>query len=238
MTRPALAPVKHVLAYPNSLKHQKLSVNPLAPTATTTKPISNGFSTSPLTKQETLEDKILYLYERQRIIDLLNEYAYTLDTTSLDLANAEVWASLFTEDCNATYPFGNHVGREGLAEYAMIAESRFKRMQVSFLTLWRSLYESVVWHNWFCSICNRTGPWHLSRMTLLTLAQHASAPTGLMTMTGLSISRKVVTIIRLSVASRRKAVITGRSRISHWILTGFWEILWASMSLERSKLIM
>jgi hypothetical protein len=161
MSRPALLPVKHVLAFPNSLEHQKLKVNPSPTIANgSAKVPSNGVaSTSPLVEQKTLEDKVAYLYERQRIIDLLNEYAYTLDSTSMDLAVADVWASLFTEDCDATYPFGNHKGREGLPKFAMIAESRFRRMQVCLDSYPLPISDnSTDLVDLVASICNPTGP--------------------------------------------------------------------------------
>ncbi|KAL7622423.1 hypothetical protein AAE478_007928 [Parahypoxylon ruwenzoriense] len=124
MSRPALLPFNHPLAFPNSLSFQRLKVNPLPGDLQ-----KNGTAKSCLTGPKTAEDKILYMYEHQRIIDLLNEYAYTLDSTSVDVAVAETWASLFTDDGEATYPFGTHKGKEGLAEWAMTGETRFYRMQ-------------------------------------------------------------------------------------------------------------
>jgi len=77
----------------------------------------------------TLEEKVAFLYEHQRITDLLNEYAYTLDQVMVDQSLAEShWAKLFTEDCEVTYPFGTRHGREGLAEWCCSAELRFHRM--------------------------------------------------------------------------------------------------------------
>lgn len=71
------------------------------------------------------------MYERQKVIDLCSSYAYTLDSTMMNLDIAHDWANLFTEDCVVTYPFGTHIGKEGLAKFGMMAESRFTRMLVS-----------------------------------------------------------------------------------------------------------
>jgi hypothetical protein len=89
------------------------------------------FKKSSLANPKTLEDRVLYLYERQQITDLLNEYAYVLDVCMVDHSTIDRWVDLFTNDCNVTYPFGNHKGRAGLAEWAMNAETRFHRMLVS-----------------------------------------------------------------------------------------------------------
>lgn len=129
MAVPALSVVEHPLCYPLSLARQRqqdITTNGVA--------ASNGFnpkSSSPLVLQKSAEDKMLYTYERQRIIDLCNAYAYTLDSTMMDLKVAEDWANLFTDDCVVKYPFGKHVGKAGLSKFGMIAESRFKRMLVS-----------------------------------------------------------------------------------------------------------
>lgn len=87
---------------------------------------------SPWTVQRSDHDKLLYMYERQKIVDLCCSYAYTLDSTMMDLEVAHDWADLFTDDCVVTYPFGTHIGKKGLAEFGMTAESRFTRMLVSF----------------------------------------------------------------------------------------------------------
>ncbi|KAI0182750.1 hypothetical protein EV127DRAFT_487811 [Xylaria flabelliformis] len=123
MTRPALLPFDHPLVFPNSLQHQSVAVNPQPGYSKQVSP------TSSLANPQTVEDKISYLYEHQRVIDLLNEYCYTLDATSVDTSISEIWSSLFTEDGEATYPFGTHKGRKGLAEWGMTAETRFYRMQ-------------------------------------------------------------------------------------------------------------
>ena len=106
---------------------------------------TNGISgsSSPLVNPSTAQDKILYMYERQLILDVCNMYAYTLDSTMVDLKVAEDWANLFTEDCQATYPFGTHYGREGLAKFGMTAESRFKRMLVRDNTIAPSARSSL-----------------------------------------------------------------------------------------------
>jgi hypothetical protein len=128
---PALSLVDHPLSYPNPLEHQRKQFN-VGHHETKSSDLESKQvdSPSPLVIQRTPQDKILYIYERQRIVDLCNTYAYTLDSTMMDLAVAEDWANLFTDDCVVTYPFGTHHGREGLAKFGMIAESRFKRMLV------------------------------------------------------------------------------------------------------------
>ncbi|EXJ71763.1 uncharacterized protein A1O5_05573 [Cladophialophora psammophila CBS 110553] len=129
MSIPALSSVDHPLSYPKPLERQrkyfKLDQNEKI-LAKSDRLSEQKYS--PLVVQKTPQDKMLYLYERQRIVDLCNTYAYTLDSTMMDLKVAEDWANLFTEDCVVTYPFGTHHGREGLAKFGMIAESRFKRM--------------------------------------------------------------------------------------------------------------
>jgi hypothetical protein len=128
---PALLSVDHPLSYPNHLVHQRKSFNPgngeKRPEKLT---LVSDRDYSPLVVQKNFQDKVLYMYERQQITDLCNTYAYTLDSTMMDLSIAEDWANLFVEDCVVTYPFGVHHGRKGLAKFGMIAESRFKRMHV------------------------------------------------------------------------------------------------------------
>jgi len=127
---PALSSVAHPLSYPKPLERQRkyFSLDQKEKGLKENGPSER--ECSPLVVQNTPQDKILYLYERQRIADLCNTYAYTLDSTMMDLKVAEDWANLFTEDCVVTYPFGTHCGRKGLAQFGMIAESRFKRMLV------------------------------------------------------------------------------------------------------------
>jgi hypothetical protein len=94
-------------------------------------PLANG-NIPPTNILKSLEDRVAYLYEHQRITDLLNEYAYQLDYMMVDSRNvSEHWQGLFTEDCEVTYPFGTYRGRKGLGEWAFAAESRFERMEVS-----------------------------------------------------------------------------------------------------------
>jgi hypothetical protein len=121
---PALSLVDHPLSYPRSLEHQRKNNSDVGHDDQHDEPYS------PLVVQKTVQDKVLYVFERQRIVDLCNTYAYTLDSTMMDLAVADDWANLFTDDCVVTYPFGTHHGRQGLAKFGMIAESRFKRMLV------------------------------------------------------------------------------------------------------------
>lgn len=104
-TRPAMVPLDHVLANGNIPKRK-------SPTS--------------------LQEQVTYLYERQKIMDLLNEYAYQLDFSMVDNTIAEtVWEQLFIENCEVTYPFGTYHGRQGLGKWALSAEVRFKIMQVS-----------------------------------------------------------------------------------------------------------
>ncbi|KJZ79731.1 hypothetical protein HIM_01200 [Hirsutella minnesotensis 3608] len=120
MSRPALIPFNHPLCFPNSLERHSVNGNGVG--------VSKRANTC-LVDPKTVYDKIVFMYEHQRIIDLLNEYCYILDSTSVDDAVFETWASLFTDDGEATYPFGTHKGREGLAQWAKTAETRFLRMQ-------------------------------------------------------------------------------------------------------------
>ncbi|OAL26154.1 hypothetical protein AYO20_10207 [Fonsecaea nubica] len=83
---------------------------------------------SSLASPQTIEDRVRYLYEHQQITNLLNEYAYVLDACMVDHDAAHKWADLFTDDCDVTYPFGSHKGKDGLAQWAMNAETRFHRM--------------------------------------------------------------------------------------------------------------
>ncbi|EXJ74458.1 uncharacterized protein A1O5_02754 [Cladophialophora psammophila CBS 110553] len=120
--RPAILAVNHPLSYSYS-----------EPT-----PPSNGLqngvksrsskTVSSLAIPETIEDRVRYLCEHQQITNLLNEYGYVLDACMVDHGAAQKWAALFTSDCVVTYPFGSHRGRDGLAQWAMNAETRFYRM--------------------------------------------------------------------------------------------------------------
>lgn len=118
--------LEHPLCYPNQLENQRKL---FLPTPAASK--DNFETSSALVVQKSTEDKILFMYERSRIADLLCTYAYTLDSTMMDRKVAQDWANLFTEDCVVSYPFGTHVGRIGLPEFGMYAESRFRRMHVS-----------------------------------------------------------------------------------------------------------
>ncbi len=128
--RPALLPVKHPLSY---LSYSE----PLADRNS----LQNGVtkhdakSKSSLTLPRTLEERVTYLCEHQQITNLLNDYGYVLDVCMVDGNVIEKWVDLFTEDCDVTYPFGNHKGKSGLAKWAMNAETRFHRMLVSSIAL-------------------------------------------------------------------------------------------------------
>ena len=82
-------------------------------------------------KPQSTEEKLTYIYDRAQIGDLLNTYGYNLDTVMVDSKNVRAWVDLFTEDCELTYPFGTHHGKQGLGEWCLQAETRFKRMIVS-----------------------------------------------------------------------------------------------------------
>ncbi|KIW44607.1 uncharacterized protein PV06_03063 [Exophiala oligosperma] len=133
---PALSICDHPLCYPTFLaKHrQRHGLNPACERAKPNQDERNGVRgdleaiPSSLTVQKSEQDKLLYMYERQKVIDLCSSYAYTLDSTMMNLDIAHDWANLFTEDCVVTYPFGTHIGKEGLAKFGMMAESRFTRM--------------------------------------------------------------------------------------------------------------
>ncbi|KEF61609.1 uncharacterized protein A1O9_03177 [Exophiala aquamarina CBS 119918] len=112
MPRPALLPADHPLAY------------------SYVEPASRLHRASPY----SIKDQVHYMFERQNITDLLNNYAYTLDVCMVDSSAADRWAALFTDDCNVTYPFGTHVGTEGLAKWCLNAELRFHRMMASHLS--------------------------------------------------------------------------------------------------------
>lgn len=137
---PALSICQHPLCYPTFLAEHRKRFGPKPPDKHA---MQNGVESdgiqghnkdvrSPLTVQKSDQDKLLYMYERQKIVDLCCSYAYTLDSTMMDLDVAHDWANLFTDDCVVIYPFGTHTGKEGLADFGMTAESRFTRMLVSF----------------------------------------------------------------------------------------------------------
>ena len=106
-SRPALLPVDHPLSY-SSLSLPKLSQN-----------------------AQSLEEKVQYLIESQRLRDLLAQFAYSLDACLVDPSTLELYVSLFTDDCHLAFPFGTFSGKVGLPEMVLKAESRFQRMCVS-----------------------------------------------------------------------------------------------------------
>jgi hypothetical protein len=135
----ALSLCGHPLSYPNFLAKQR---HEFGPNPTAKHDMSNGLGSnviqhhngvksSSLSAPKSDQEKLLYMFERQKIVDLLCAYAYTLDCTMMDLKVAHDWANLFTDDCVLTYPFGTHSGKAGLADFGMAAESRFTRMLVS-----------------------------------------------------------------------------------------------------------
>lgn len=130
--RPALLPVDHPLCYPALLKYN----NNHKPDDLESKHAtddSQGSAAYLLQQPSTLEEKNAYLYEKDRVIDVLHSYAYALDSCMVDSSLSSAWAALFTPNCEVTYPFGTCAGREGLAKFAMKAELRFYRMMVGAL---------------------------------------------------------------------------------------------------------
>jgi hypothetical protein len=126
--RPALLQIDHPLCY------QRLFARPGEDDKLSNGKARTSRVTSP--KPLTLEEKVTQLYETQQVIDVLNSYAYSLDSCMVDSVYSDDWAALFTDDCVVTYPFGTQNGRHGLAEFAMQAELRFYRMAVS-LTIYK-----------------------------------------------------------------------------------------------------
>lgn len=123
----ALVPLDHPLCYPSLLPRS--NNNGTADAAKhdaqrKTVPLMEGIPS-------TAEEKMTYLYEKDRILDVLHSYAYALDCCMVDSSYSSAWADLFTQDCKVTYPFGTCVGRDDLAKFAMKAELRFYRMVVS-----------------------------------------------------------------------------------------------------------
>lgn len=117
MPRPALLPVNHPLAYSSPTEGRQIKSD---------KPLV--FSS--LANPQSSDDKVDFLFERQKLVALLDEYAYVLDTCMVHHAAAQTWAGLFTNDCSVTYPFGTHHGSNGLADWCLGAETRFSRMLV------------------------------------------------------------------------------------------------------------
>lgn len=121
MPRPALLPVHHPLAFSSPTDgHQNNLKTPA--------------EHSSLANPQSADDKVHFLYERQRLVSLLDEYAYVLDACMVHHAAAQTWAGLFTDDCIVTFPFGTHHGTKGLAGWCLGAETRFSRMLVSLPT--------------------------------------------------------------------------------------------------------
>lgn len=78
----------------------------------------------------THADKAYFLWSRHEIEDVLNEYNYLLDTCMVKHKALDAWVDLFSDDCQLTYPFGTHHGKQGLAEWVRKAEGRFSRLVV------------------------------------------------------------------------------------------------------------
>ena len=91
------------------------------------------------------------MFEHQQIVNLLNEYAYTLDVCMVDPEASQQWAALFVNDCNITYPFGTHIGTKGLADWCLNAETRFQRMMVSIFLVIQNHVEPLDSPNLFPS---------------------------------------------------------------------------------------
>lgn len=80
---------------------------------------------------QSLEAKIEYLFESERLRDLLNEFAYALDACLANPDTLDIYVSLFSDDCRLTFPFGTFEGKDGMKEMVLKAESRFHCMVVS-----------------------------------------------------------------------------------------------------------
>ncbi|KAK6369410.1 hypothetical protein LTS17_009753 [Exophiala oligosperma] len=115
MPRPALLPVHHPLAFSSPTDGHQNNLKTPAEHSSLANPQSAG-------------DKVHFLFERQRLVSLLDEYAYVLDACMVHHAAAQTWAGLFTDDCIVTFPFGTHHGTKGLAGWCLGAETRFSRM--------------------------------------------------------------------------------------------------------------
>lgn len=124
-SRPALLPLDHPLCYSTSKHRDQISAD------------VSGIRK--VCQNSGLEDKdigpmLQRVLDRQDIVNLLNEYAYVLDTVMVNPEATKDWAALFTLDCSVTYPFGHFSGRASLPDMCLEAETRFERMIVSMIS--------------------------------------------------------------------------------------------------------
>lgn len=218
----AISSIDHPLCYPVFLERQRKNFSGPPHMNGSTPLQKNGVSPSgslsTLVSPRSIEDKALYTYERQRIVDLCNAYAYTLDSTMMDLGIAEDWANLFTDDCVVTYPFGTHHGKASLAKFGMKAESRFKRMVVSclnpaLLSSYAVRYLQTSHNSTYLPISLS----FLSPMISHMLATLVLPRTGHTVQISRSISWKADTTTHPSGGSLLTVEISGSFRTSRWI---------------------
>lgn len=105
LSRPALLPLDHPLSYSTSKPRSKA---PGIESRVVNTSEDDGNEKKDFT---SMLQKIL---DRQDIVNLLNDYAYILDTVMVNREAAKDWAALFTLDCSVTYPFGHFSGRSCL----------------------------------------------------------------------------------------------------------------------------
>lgn len=65
-----------------------------------------------------LQQTVQTLQDREAIRTLIDRYTALHDKAFKDLVARQDWESLFSEDCEVSYAFGNYKGREGLGEFA------------------------------------------------------------------------------------------------------------------------
>lgn len=134
-SRPALLPLDHPLCYsfPNCRRQTPADICESRKVS-----YDNGAET------KDLGSMLQRVLDHQDIVNLLNEYAYVLDTVMVNPEATKDWAALFTLDCSVTYPFGHFAGRASLPEMCLEAETRFERMIVSMI--WAENHTLGVWN--------------------------------------------------------------------------------------------
>ncbi len=137
----------------------------------------------------------------------------------VDSSISHDWAALFTPDCEVTYPFGTHNGHEGLPKFAMKAELRFYRMNVS---IFPNVLEMLL-NGWFDSISLPTSPFRLPRLLWHMLDPSSSPFMQPMLRIWVRISLREGTITGLW----RRRIMSGRSLSCILMLSGGWANLWA-----------
>lgn len=124
-SRPALLPLDHPLCYSTSKHRQQIPED----SSEISKTCQNNGA-----EDKDLGSLLQRVLDRQDIVNLLNEYAYVLDTVMVNPEATKDWAELFTLDCSVTYPFGHFAGRASLPDMCLEAETRFERMIVSMIS--------------------------------------------------------------------------------------------------------